>query len=73
MTNIHDLAREYLAKDGLKIRNTQKAGVFLFSDWLLANGYAAQPIVQADGLNVAPHLHDFTHGLYCPICGIAEF
>jgi len=42
MANIHDLAREYLAKDGLNIRDTQKAGVFLFADWLLANGYAAQ-------------------------------
>jgi hypothetical protein len=33
--NIHDLAREYLATDGIKIRDTQKEGVFLFADWLL--------------------------------------
>lgn len=27
----------------------------------------------ADGLHVAPHLHDFTKGIYCPHCGESEF
>jgi hypothetical protein len=43
MMYIHDLAREFLATDGLKIRDTQKAGIFLFADWLLENGYVIQP------------------------------
>lgn len=32
--NIHDLAREFLATDGLKLKDTQKAAIFIFADWV---------------------------------------
>lgn len=35
MKNIHDLAREYLSKAGLNLKDTQKASVMKFADWLL--------------------------------------
>lgn len=37
MTNPHDLARKFLATDGLKLKDAQKTAVFLFADWLAAN------------------------------------
>ena len=42
MENIHDLAREFLATEGIKMSDTQSRAVFLFADWVLANSAAGK-------------------------------
>jgi hypothetical protein len=42
MANIHDLAREFLAGEGIKMSSTQSRAIFLFADWLLEKQRAAQ-------------------------------
>ena len=49
MANIHDLAREFLAGEGVKMSSTQSRAIFLFVDWLLAKQRAAQHRVHPTG------------------------
>ena len=42
MNTPHDLAREYLATDGLKLSDTQKKAIFEYSDWLYQKDTKAQ-------------------------------
>ena len=54
MANIHDLAREFLAGEGVKMSSTQSRAIFLFVDWLLAKQRAAQHRMHLTGGTVAP-------------------
>jgi ribosomal protein S27AE len=53
MANPHNLARRYLAADGLKLSDTQKKAIMEYTDWLYAIEHP--PVKQRK--------------LICPICG----
>jgi hypothetical protein len=65
MKTIHDLVREFIATEGIKMTRDQSHALFLFADWLYKKQIEIQPIAQ--------HEHDFSgRGIECSFPGCEE-